>query len=35
MTKKNIEELSDNELMELYRLVCTFILELDKEMGEE
>lgn len=34
MTKKNIEEISDLELIALYKLVCNFISYLDKEMGD-
>ena len=34
MTKKNIEEISDLELIDLYKLVCNFISYLDKEMGD-
>ena len=35
MTKKNIEELSDLELLELYQTLTNFIKYLDEELGDK
>lgn len=35
MTKKNIEELSDVELLELYQTLTNFIKYLNEELGDK
>lgn len=35
MTKKNIEELSDLELLELYQTLTNFIKYLNEELGDK
>ena len=35
MTKKNIEELSDLELLELYQTLTKFIKYLNEELGDK
>lgn len=35
MTKKNLEELEDMKLLELYKLLDSFIKYLETELGEE